>query len=160
MHRACLVRTFESSDATCSPDTTPDSSQFSIFARYSHQQPRHFDNGADHDGDQNSTSLRIDRPQQDACIPPRFTFRSWSSEASLPYKHVHLAKRTNRTVHDAARALMFDQKIKASFWQEAVSTSVYVKNRLIDTRNSVLTPYQRFFDTPHHAKRVHLSYLR
>jgi hypothetical protein len=69
-------------------------------------------------------------------------------EAAPPYKHVHLAERTNRTIQDAARALMFAQNIRATFWTEAVATAVYVKNRLVDSRSSVLTPFERFFGHP------------
>jgi hypothetical protein len=40
-----------------------------------------------------------------------------------------VAKRKNRTICEAARAMMHDQKLPLSLWAEAISTVVYIQSR-------------------------------
>lgn len=52
-------------------------------------------------------------------------------EPSPPYTHEcnGVAERANRTLLEAARSMLFDAGLPPSFWAEAVSTAVYVRNR-------------------------------
>ncbi|KAF2353209.1 Ribonuclease H-like domain [Trinorchestia longiramus] len=48
----------------------------------------------------------------------------------------------NRTILEAVRAMLSDSKLPKTFWAEAVSTAVYVKNRSPTSAQKNLTPYQ------------------
>ncbi|KAF2346226.1 Ribonuclease H-like domain [Trinorchestia longiramus] len=48
----------------------------------------------------------------------------------------------NRTILEAVRAMLSDSKLPKTFWAEAVSTAVYVKNRSPTSAHKNLTPYQ------------------
>ncbi|KAF2351804.1 Integrase catalytic core [Trinorchestia longiramus] len=53
-----------------------------------------------------------------------------------------VAERMNRTILEAVRAMLSDSKLPKTFWAEAVSTAVYVKNRNPTSAHKDLTPYQ------------------
>ncbi|KAF2345651.1 Integrase catalytic core [Trinorchestia longiramus] len=53
-----------------------------------------------------------------------------------------VAERMNRTIFEAVRAMLSDSKLPKTFWVEAVSTAVYVKNRSPTSAHKNLTPYQ------------------
>ncbi|KAF2359941.1 Reverse transcriptase RNA-dependent DNA polymerase [Trinorchestia longiramus] len=53
-----------------------------------------------------------------------------------------VAERMNRTILEAVRAMLSDSKLPKTFWAEAVSTAVYVKNRSPTSAHKNLTPYQ------------------
>ncbi|KAF2347481.1 Zinc finger CCHC-type [Trinorchestia longiramus] len=53
-----------------------------------------------------------------------------------------VAERMNRTILEAVRAMLSDSKLPKTFWAEAVSTAVYVKNRSPNSAHKNLTPYQ------------------
>ncbi|KAF2345187.1 Ribonuclease H-like domain [Trinorchestia longiramus] len=48
----------------------------------------------------------------------------------------------NRTILEAVRAMLSDSKLPKTFWAEAVSTAVYVKNRSPTSAHKNLTPFQ------------------
>ncbi|KAF2347929.1 Ribonuclease H-like domain, partial [Trinorchestia longiramus] len=48
----------------------------------------------------------------------------------------------NRTILEEVRAMLSDSKLPKTFWAEAVSTAVYVKNRSPTSAHKDLTPYQ------------------
>ncbi|KAF2352827.1 Ribonuclease H-like domain [Trinorchestia longiramus] len=48
----------------------------------------------------------------------------------------------NRTILEAVRAMLSDSKLPKTFWAEAVSTAVYVKNRSPTSGHKNMTPYQ------------------
>ncbi|KAF2343935.1 Reverse transcriptase RNA-dependent DNA polymerase [Trinorchestia longiramus] len=48
----------------------------------------------------------------------------------------------NRTILEAVRAMLSDSKLPKTFWAEALSTAVYVKNRSPTSAHKNLTPYQ------------------
>ena len=52
-------------------------------------------------------------------------------ELSAPYNPQHngVAKRKNRTIMEAARAMLHDQDIPIHLWAKAARTTVYVQNR-------------------------------
>jgi hypothetical protein len=57
-----------------------------------------------------------------------------------------VAERFNRTVCELARALVIDSELPKSFWAEAVSTAVYVRNRTpTNAHHEATTPYQKWF---------------
>ena len=52
-------------------------------------------------------------------------------QLTVPYNPSHngVAERMNRTVMKSARAMMFHSNLPNQFWAEAVSSSVYIRNR-------------------------------
>ena len=56
-------------------------------------------------------------------------------------------ERYNRTVCEAARTMIIETGLSKSFWAEAVSTAVYVRNRVPIAAHKVMTtPYQLWYD--------------
>lgn len=57
-----------------------------------------------------------------------------------------VAERYNRTICELARALIIDADLPKSFWAEAISTAVYVRNRApTNAHKEVTTPYQKWY---------------
>jgi hypothetical protein len=52
-------------------------------------------------------------------------------ELIVPYnpQQIEVAERKNRTICEAARAMMYDQNLPLSLWAEAANTTVYIQNR-------------------------------
>ncbi len=52
-------------------------------------------------------------------------------QLTVPYNPQQngIAERKNRTICEAAKAMMFDQDLPNSLWVEATATEVYIKNR-------------------------------
>ncbi|KAF2355662.1 Reverse transcriptase RNA-dependent DNA polymerase [Trinorchestia longiramus] len=48
----------------------------------------------------------------------------------------------NKTILEAVRAMVSDSKLPKTFWAEAVSTAVHIKNRSPTSTHKDLTPYQ------------------
>ncbi|GJR79484.1 putative ribonuclease H-like domain-containing protein [Tanacetum coccineum] len=55
-----------------------------------------------------------------------------------------VAERRNRTLIEAARAMLADSKLPTTFWAEAVSTACYVHNRVLVVKPHNKTPYELF----------------
>ena len=78
-------------------------------------------------------------------------------EFSTPYnpQQNRIAKRKNRTIMEAAKAMLHDQDLPMHLWVEATRTSVYVQNR---TPHRVLenkTPEEVFS-----GKKLEVSHLK
>jgi len=56
-----------------------------------------------------------------------------------------LIERDIRTVAEAARTIRLRAGLSKPFWAEAMSTSVYILNRVINSRNKEKTPYELWF---------------
>ena len=67
-----------------------------------------------------------------------------------------VAERMNRTLCEAARAMLFNAKLPKQYWAEAVSTAAYIKNRL-PTRvlKDEITPYQKWY-----GRKPNINHLR
>jgi hypothetical protein len=66
---------------------------------------------------------------------------------SVAYDHEQqgMAERPNRTILEAAEAMRFHAGMKATFWGDAVSTSVYLYNRFPHSKLNYRTPYELWF---------------
>lgn len=53
-----------------------------------------------------------------------------------------VAERMNRTLVEAVRTMLSDSKLPKTFWAEALSTAVYVRNRSPTTALKDMTPYE------------------
>ena len=56
-----------------------------------------------------------------------------------------VAERLNRTLLEATRALLLDAKLPQRFWDEAISTAAYLRNRSPTTAVVGATPHQAWF---------------
>ncbi|OMO69325.1 Integrase, catalytic core [Corchorus capsularis] len=56
-----------------------------------------------------------------------------------------VSERKNRTVMEMSRCLLFEKKLPKKFWAEAVSTSVYLLNRLSTRAINGKTPYEAWY---------------
>nr|GEW00306.1 ribonuclease H-like domain-containing protein [Tanacetum cinerariifolium] len=63
------------------------------------------------------------------------------SNARTPQQN-RVAERKNRTLIEAARAILADSFLPNTFWAEAVSTACYVLNRVLVTKPQNKTPYE------------------
>ncbi|GJR81963.1 putative ribonuclease H-like domain-containing protein [Tanacetum coccineum] len=57
-----------------------------------------------------------------------------------------VAERKNRTIIEAARAMLADSLLPIPFWAEAVNTACYVLNRVLVTKPQNKTPYELLID--------------
>ncbi|GJS12571.1 putative ribonuclease H-like domain-containing protein [Tanacetum coccineum] len=55
-----------------------------------------------------------------------------------------VAERRNRTLIEDARTMLVDSKLPTTFWDEAVSTTCYVQNRVLVVKHHNKTPYELF----------------
>ena len=55
------------------------------------------------------------------------------------------AERLNRTSVETTRAMLLDVKLPKSFWAEAISTAVYLRNRSPTSTVKGMTPHQAWF---------------
>ncbi|GKA50634.1 putative ribonuclease H-like domain-containing protein, partial [Tanacetum coccineum] len=65
------------------------------------------------------------------------------------------AKRKNRTLIEAARTMLADSLLPATFWAEAVNTACYVQNRVLVTKPHNKTPYELL-----HGRPPSISFMR
>ncbi|GJT32832.1 putative ribonuclease H-like domain-containing protein [Tanacetum coccineum] len=65
------------------------------------------------------------------------------SNARTPQQN-GVAKRRNRTLIEAARTMLADDKLPITFWAEAVNTACYVQNRVLVIKPHNKTPYELF----------------
>lgn len=66
-----------------------------------------------------------------------------------------LSERTNRTIVERARCLLYDAGLDKKFWAEATNTAVYLKNRSCASGLDNKTPYELW-----HNKKPDLSHVR
>lgn len=78
-------------------------------------------------------------------------------QTSVPYtpEQNGVAERANRTIIEKARCLLYDSKLNQRFWEEAVKTAVYLKNRSPSKSVRGSTPYEMWS-----GKKVDLKHLR
>lgn len=60
-------------------------------------------------------------------------------------EHNGIAKRRNRYVTEAPRAMMFENDVSKTFWREVDNTIVYIMNRVYIRKGTNKTPYELWF---------------
>jgi hypothetical protein len=65
------------------------------------------------------------------------------------------AERANRTIMESGRAMLHHAGMSNGFWEYAVSTAVYTRNRSPHRSNKLVSPYERLMGYP-----PDLSHLR
>ena len=53
-----------------------------------------------------------------------------------------VAEHLNRTLVESARSMLLDAKLPHEFWAEAISTTVYLRNRCPTKAVNIMTPYE------------------
>ncbi|GJV20680.1 putative ribonuclease H-like domain-containing protein [Tanacetum coccineum] len=66
-----------------------------------------------------------------------------------------VAEMKNKTLIEAARTMLADSKLPATFWAEAVNTTCYVQNRVLVVKPQNKTPYKLFL-----GRKPALSFMR
>ncbi|KAK1429889.1 hypothetical protein QVD17_12206 [Tagetes erecta] len=66
-----------------------------------------------------------------------------------------VAERKNRTLIEAARSMLADAKIPITFWDEAIATACFVKNRTLLVQDKNKTSYELLFE-----RKPNISYLK
>lgn len=86
-----------------------------------------------------------------------FAKESIMHKTSAPYEPSQngFIERENRTILEAARAMLYSAGLSEKFWPDAVLTSCYILNRVVNTRNAKMTPYERHF-----GAKPRVSHLR
>lgn len=81
----------------------------------------------------------------------------YSREFSVPHtpEQNGVAERLNRTIVEAARSMLIQAKLPISFWAEAISCAVYIRNRSPTAALNNKTPYECWF-----GQKPDLSNLR
>ncbi len=77
-------------------------------------------------------------------------------ETSAPYTPAQngVAERSNRTILNAARSVIYSSRVPIQLWAEAIAYSVYTLNRVLSS-TSEITPYESWY-----KKRPDVSHLR
>nr|GEU31894.1 retrovirus-related Pol polyprotein from transposon TNT 1-94 [Tanacetum cinerariifolium] len=76
------------------------------------------------------------------------------SVAKTPQQN-KIVKKRNMTLIEAARTMLADSKLPATFWAEAVNGACYVQNRVLVVKPYNKTPYELF-----HGRTPTLSFMR
>jgi transposase InsO family protein len=67
-----------------------------------------------------------------------------------------IAERKNRTLMEAARAMLEDSKLHQKYWAEAVNTANYIQNRLLGSANVESSPYELWFEKKPELEDMHV----
>jgi hypothetical protein len=79
-------------------------------------------------------------------------------ELTVPYSPQQngVAERMNRTLVESARSMIAQARLPKMYWTEAISTAVYVRNRMPTTAiKGNTTPYERWYE-----RKPNVSHLR
>ena len=66
---------------------------------------------------------------------------------TIPYtpQQNGVSERMNRTIMETTRSMLHHAELPLSFWAEAVSTAVYLRNRSPTSYLKEMTPYERWY---------------
>ena len=81
------------------------------------------------------SSYAFNSKLQELGITRRFTMRA------EPHSN-GVAERSIRSIADSATSMLYESHLPSSFWSKAVSTAVYLHNRLPTAANNGITPFQ------------------
>ncbi len=57
-----------------------------------------------------------------------------------------VAERLNRTLVESARSMLLDANLSKSYWAEAISTAVYIRNRCPTKAVLRMTPFEAWHE--------------
>ena len=68
-------------------------------------------------------------------------------DKSVPYvpQQNGVAERANRTLVESARSALHHRGLSRKYWAEAVSTAAFVRNRVPNSRDAAMSPYEKLF---------------
>lgn len=67
-----------------------------------------------------------------------------------------ISERKNRTLMEAARAMLEDSKLHQKYWAEAVNTANYIQNRLLGSVNIEKSPFELWFEEKPKLEDMHV----
>ena len=67
-----------------------------------------------------------------------------------------VAERKNRTLKEAARALLAESTLSEGYWAEAINTACYVQNRVLINKVRQKTPYELYFGRKPNVDYFHI----
>jgi len=87
-----------------------------------------------------------------------FNSKGIRHETTAPYcpESNGRAEREMRTIKDTARAMLSDYDLPNFLWGEAVATSVYVHNRVLNKMSPDKTAFERIFNQKPNLKHLHV----
>ena len=78
-----------------------------------------------------------------------------TSAARTPQQN-GVAERKNRTLKEAARAMLAETTLAEHYWAEAVSTACYVQNRALVNKLRKKTPYELYYGRKPNVSHLHI----
>ena len=78
-----------------------------------------------------------------------------TSAARTPQQN-GVAERKNRTLKEAARAMLAESSLTERSWAEAVNTACYVQNRVLINKHRQKTPYELYYKRKPNVEHLHI----
>lgn len=101
-------------------------------------------------------AIRCDNAAEYKALGEHFRPCGLKFEFTTPYFHQQngVPERLNRSLVTVARAMLQDAKLFATFWQDAIETACYLRNRIPIGPNGI-TPEEAYS-----GKKLYIGYLR
>lgn len=102
-------------------------------------------------------TFRTDNGLEYAKLKSYFCDKGVRHELSCAYtpQQNGVAERINRTLVEMARSCLSDGKLNLNLWAEAICCAAYIRNRVVNKANEMMTPFELWTET-----KPDLSHLR